>query len=48
MAPAEVSALKRYNPNVPWQADAAVGLGSAITSASCAAPIILTIDKAVV
>jgi len=33
---------------VPWQASASVDIGSALISATCAAPIILTIDKAVV
>jgi hypothetical protein len=33
---------------IPWQADAGVDIVSALISATCAAPIILTIDKAVV
>eukprot|EP00316_Scyphosphaera_apsteinii_P024319 CAMPEP_0119314566 /NCGR_PEP_ID=MMETSP1333-20130426/33176_1 /TAXON_ID=418940 /ORGANISM="Scyphosphaera apsteinii, Strain RCC1455" /LENGTH=319 /DNA_ID=CAMNT_0007319703 /DNA_START=82 /DNA_END=1041 /DNA_ORIENTATION=- len=32
----------------PWQADAVVDVGAAITSATSAAPLILTIDRAVV
>lgn len=40
--------LVRRKHDAPWQMEAAVDIGSAITSASCAAPLILTIDRAVV